>query len=245
MNNLFKITMLIVLCVFYAGSMAQGIIRVSNLHIAPAGFIENNTPQGIFYDIAKKIILDAGYTPEIQLLPYPRVLDNLASGRADMSILISNKAIEKTCDSIMPLAQVHSIIVGLKGHDFSELSSLQGKTVGVLRLAKYDRNFEKNTKIKKYEFNSYEQGLKMLLSKRFDAMAGTQISVYYTLAKQGYSHTLLGKPLIINSNSISIQYSKKSLNPQAKDLIAQAARRLLDKGELDKIIASYLSSPRI
>jgi len=238
MNNLVKI-IIILLFTWTLPCVAQGVIRVSNLHIAPAGFLENNIPQGIFYDIAKQVILDAGYTPEIKLLPYPRVLETLTQGSADMSILISNDVIEKTCDSLIPITQVHSIIVGLKGNDFPELSSLQGKTVGILRLAKYDRGFEKNTRIQKYEFNSYEQGLKMLFSKRFDAMAGTKVSVYYTLAKLGYSERVLGTPLVLNSKTISIQYSKKSLNPQAKNPIVKAAKRLIDSGQLDKIIASY------
>ncbi|MEH6347977.1 MAG: hypothetical protein V7785_22970, partial [Bermanella sp.] len=57
-------------------------IQVSSLQIAPAGFIEKDVPQGIFYDIAKLVILEAGYTPNIQILPYPRVVDNLVTGKA-------------------------------------------------------------------------------------------------------------------------------------------------------------------
>lgn len=220
-------------------------IQVSSLQIAPAGFIENDVPQGIFYDIAKLIILEAGYIPNIKILPYPRVVDNLVTGKADMSILISNEVIEKSCDAIAPITKIESIIVGLRGKDFPDLLSLQGKTVGIVRLASYDEEFDNNSKIEKYEINSYEQGLNMLFSKRFDAMMGTKISMYYTLARQGYSPEKLGQPLILNSKVIYLQYSKKSSHPQAKNKIAMAVKKLTAQGEIARIIASYIGKPRM
>ena len=223
-------------------SFAQEIIRVSNLDIAPAGFIENGVRKGIFHDIAKQVIIEAGFIPEIQLLPYPRVLENLTTGKADMSILISNEVVEKNCDSLAEISTVQSIVVGLKGTNYPELTSLHGRTVGILRQAKYDERFEKNSHIRKYEFNSYEQGLKMLFSKRFDAMAGTKISLYYTLAKQGYSAKLLSQPLVLNSKIISIQYSKNSLHPHAKLKIQMAAKKLIEQGKIQRIIERYIGS---
>jgi polar amino acid transport system substrate-binding protein len=223
-----------------AASFSQEIIRVSNLDIAPAGFIEDGVPQGIFHDIAKQVIIEAGFIPEIQLLPYPRVLENLTTGKADMSILISNEVIEKACDALVPISIVQSIVVGLKGSEYKDLTSLHGKTVGILRKAKYDERFEKNNHIKKYQFNSYEQGIQMLFSNRFDAMAGTKISLYYTLARLDYARKFLGKPLVLNSKTISIQYSKNSIHPKAKHKIKMAAKRLIQQGQIERIIERYM-----
>ncbi len=242
-----KPLVLAVVCSLYswhALSAPPTVIKVSSLQIAPAGFIENNIPQGIFYDIAKQVILEAGYTPSIQIFPYPRVVDNLITGKADMSILMENATIEKTCDAIAPILKVESIIVGLKGNNFPDLLSLHGKTVGVVRLAKYHSEFDQDLKIDKYEVNSYEQGLNMLISKRFDAVVGTKISLYYTLARQGYSAEILDTPLVLNSKIVSIQYSKESANPQAKNKIAQAVRKLIKQGEINKIIESYIGLPQ-
>ena len=242
-----KPLVLAVLCSLYswhALSAPPTVIKVSSLQIAPAGFVENNIPQGIFYDIAKQVILEAGYTPSIQILPYPRVVDNLVTGKADMSILIENATIEKTCDAIAPILKVESIIVGLKGNSFPDLLSLHGKTVGVVRLAKYHSEFDQDPKINKYEVNSYEQGLNMLISKRFDAMVGTKTSLYYTLARQGYSAEILGTPLVLNYKIVSIQYSKKSANPQAKNKIAKAVKYLIKQGEINKIIENYIGLSR-
>ncbi len=242
-----KPLVLAIVCSLYswhALSAPPAVIKVSTLQIAPAGFIENNIPQGIFYDIAKRVILEAGYTPSIQILPYPRVVDNLVTGKADMSILMANPTIENSCNAIAPILNVESIIVGLKGKAFPNLLSLHGKTVGVVRLAKYHSEFDQNSKIKKYEINSYEQGLNMLISKRFDAMVGTKTSLYYTLTRQGYSADMLGTPLLLNSKIVSIQYSKKSANPQAKNKIAKALKNLIKQGQIDKIIESYIGLPQ-
>ena len=242
-----KSLLLAVVCSLYslhALSASPVVIKVSSLKIAPAGFIENNIPQGIFYDIAKRVILDAGYIPSIQILPYPRIVDNLMTGKADMSILMANPTIEKSCIAIAPILNVESIIVGLKGKAFPNLLSLHGKTVGVVRLAKYHSEFDQDPKINKYEVNSYEQGLNMLISKRFDAMVATKTSLYYTLTKQGYSADMLGTPLILNSKIISIQYSKKSVNPQAKNKITKAVKKLIKQGEINKIIESYMGVSR-
>jgi len=242
-----KPLVLAIVCSFYslhALTAPTAVIKVSSLQIAPAGFIEDNIPQGIFYDIAKRVILDAGYIPSIQILPYPRIVDNLRTGKADMSILMANPTIEKSCIAIAPILNVESIIVGLKGKTFPNLLSLHGKTVGIVRLAKYHSEFDKDRKINKYEVNNYEQGLNMLISKRFDAMVGTKTSLYYTLTRLGYSAEILDTPLVLNSKIVSIQYSKKSVNPQAKNKITKAVRKLIKQGEINKIIQSYMGVPQ-
>jgi len=231
--NVFFISFFSVICLGHES------ITVSTVQIARAGFIKESTPQGIYYDIANLIVKEAGYKVNNTILPYPRVIESLASGKSDMSILISTQTTNKICDPVIELSKIKSIVVGLKGKRIHSLFDLKGKTVAVFRQANYGPIFDKNETIKKYEVNSYDQALKMLFSGRLQAIAGYQNSIHHTLKQQGYDVNILATPLVINRQSISVQYSKRSAHPNAKKLIKAAAQRLVSQGKYKEIVEKY------
>lgn len=240
--SIFKLVRMswLVLCgVWSLSVLADSTIKVSTIKLSPLGFTQNGQDQGIFYDIANQIVLNAGYTPENKILPYPRVIQTLMTGSKDISILFTNEAVAKSSDQLMPILEFENIIVGLRGSTYERLSDLHGQTIANVRQAVYDEALNEDKLIKKHPTTGYEQSIKMLLGGRVDAIVGAGITIYYTLEKLGYTAAILGKPFVLNSKDAYLHFSRQSQHQDAKDKITKAAKNLKEQGVIDKIIEGY------
>ncbi len=220
-------------------AFADTTIKISTIELSIAGFVKDGRAQGVFYDIANQIVLDAGYIPDNKILPYPRVLQTLMTGSADISILFTNEAVAKSSDQLLAITATKNIVVGLIGSDYNHLSDLHGKTVAHVRQAHYDDAFDADKLIKKYATSGYEQSLKMLSAGRVEAIIGSEMSIYFLWRQLGYSADNLGTALVLNSKESYLQFSKQSKHQSAKDKIINAAKNLKRRGGVDKILNDY------
>ena len=228
-----------VLCSISASAVNGDVVTVATMNVTNYGFIQDGEKKGVFYEIANSIVIRAGYTPENTVVPYPRAVFLLKNGTVDLSIMLSNKEIEKAAEQLSPIFEIDNIVVGLAGFKIKSLEDLQGKIVAGLRNAHYDSRYDDAEKIVKFPSLNYIQSIKMLINGRVDAVIGTRPDIFWTLRKLGIPNNTLGDPITLNTKSIFLHFSKKSNKSVIKPNIISAAESLSREGVFEDILARY------
>lgn len=227
------------------GGMAGASLKLATIDGPPWGFVgTDGKPTGMMYEISNRIAQEAGFTWTNQLVPYARIGPEIASGKADFVLRFSS---EEMVSAAIPAAVVVTmpvIAVGGKGVRFRTVEDLRGKLVGVVRKSRYTEAFDNDSQIRKYEADNYLQVVRMLKMKRLDAGVGASAGLYYSAHMAGLKSEELGVPLVIGSNDFILHFSKATANQETIDALNQAVKRLNQRGEIRKIINSYIGEYR-
>jgi ABC-type amino acid transport substrate-binding protein len=236
------ISVLLLFLAWIASSATAENLRLATLATAPYGFIEQDKTVGLIYDMLNLIAETAEFSYTNQLMPLARIIADLESGEIDATICIPHEAVKKVGVLIMPMPRIETIVIGLKGTSFPTLVSLHGKTVGIIRTASYDAAFIKDPAIIKYEVNSYEQNVNMLIAGRLDAIAGVKTAIYYLATQLKCSPEMFGEPLILNTNEAWLLISKQTATKSLIARLKHAVERLNQKKKLQGIDDKYLAA---
>lgn len=216
-------------------------LEIRTIDILPYGIKTAEKTGGIYFDLANQLAEEAGYPAHNYVAPYARIIFELKSGETDMSILFKYPELQEHVVYIAPLAPLKTVVVGLKGTDIDTLSSLQGKTIGYLRGAKFSDAIDQDTSIKKLETIDFSQAVKMLLYKRVDAIIGPMAPIISAAIELGHDQRLFGKPLTVAERTPWIQISRKSLNRISPERLSAAFDSLDKRDAVQKIHHHYLA----
>lgn len=117
---------------------------------------------------------------------------------------------------------------------------MRGTTVGVVRKSRYTDQFDNDPLIRKVEADNYLQIVRLLKMKRLDAGVGASAGLFYSAHMAGIKADELGVPLVIGSNDFVLHFSKTTGNPEVLKALNMAVKRLNQRGEIKKIIDSYM-----
>jgi len=232
---------MLLLCNFASSAINENEVNVATIDLMKYGFIENGEKKGLYYEIANKIIIHAGYIPRNIIVPYPRAIHMIKMGTTDFSIMFTNAELVATAEQLIPIIWLENIVVGISGTELNTLSDLHGKIVATLRSASYDKRLDDDRNITKYPTIGYIESVKMLIKGRVDAIVGTRLNINMALRELNLTKDTLGSPLILNSKFAFLQFSKKANKSSIKDKIQKSALSLKEKGIFQKIINKYRS----
>lgn len=159
------------------GAQAAEALRLAVIDIGPPfAFMDGRgRPDGIMYELSKRLARQLDGPAVIQLLPYPRMLDGLGRGTLDCAIFFTTDERKKRFEQIGLLVKRQVLIVRRpQGARIGRLEDLHGKTVGHVRGTLYGAAFDNNAAITKYEVDGYQQGMAMLQAGRLDAFIGVR-----------------------------------------------------------------------
>ena len=215
-------------------------LNVRTIEILPYG-IKSGGDRGIYYDIANRISKDAGYHSTNQISPYARIIFELKSGAADLSILFKYKQLEDHVIYIAPLPTLKTVVIGLQGTRIESIEQLKFKTLGYLRGAKFSDLVDNDPDIKTFETAHFRQAVKMLINGRVDAIIGPMDPIYSAAIDLGRDGSLFGQPLVVAERTPWVQLSKKSADKFSVERLRSAFNRLNEAGEITKIRNRYIS----
>ena len=199
----------------------------------------SHRPHGIFVDLARQL----AETTELLLLPvsvpYARALALLRSGQAAMMFAYDTTRLHSVADALPPIAREDVLLIGRAKKPFASLSELRGSVVGHLRGTKYDPGFIADPAIIKYESNSYEQVLKMLLLGRLDAIVAPHTPLFYTMEKMGIPREQLGSALILSRTSLSVYLRRQHINSDLHVRLIRACTEMNSQHIMKKLIRKY------
>lgn len=230
---------------FAAVAQAGAPLRIATIDGPPWGFIgSDGKPTGMMFEISNRIAQEAGFTYSNQLTPYARIAPEMAHGKTDFVLRFGSEEMVEVANPLAVVVTMPVIAVGPEGSRFKTLEDLRGKTVGVVRKSRYTDAFDSDPLIRKYEADNYLQIVRMLKLKRLDAGVGASAGLLYSAFMAGLRPGELGVPMLIGTNDFVLHFSKATANPETMNALSLAVKRLNQRGDIKRIIDSYMGDYR-
>ncbi len=209
----------------------------STSNIQPWGYLnDKNQPDGLLTKLAQALEKETNIHIDNQIRPYPRVIHEVKMGTTDFAVMFNSPQSHTIGISVGRVVNPKVVLTALANSEqITNLSQLQGKTVGYLRGSKYGAIFDNNNELNKVPLGSMEQGIKMLLTHRIYAMVGTEHSFYFTLKKLKISTDKVRAIFTVNETSGDLYFSKKSKNKHLIEPFKKALATLRARGGLHDI----------
>ncbi|MDN3640321.1 transporter substrate-binding domain-containing protein [Simiduia curdlanivorans] len=169
--------------------------------VAPWGFYDADDRQsGLLVNFQNELFKRAKLAVNAELRPYPRVVHDLASGSADMGVMFVSPLAEQSGVSLGHVVTMRVILIAPanRNNPIAKLEDLDGERVGFIRGSKYGRRFDEYPGFEHIAINNVEQGLRMLVTDRLDALVATEQALLYAMfitgipASQFAAHLTLG-----------------------------------------------------
>jgi len=214
-------------------------IEIRTIGFPPYGILNDGVASGIYYDLANNLAEAVGLDASNTVAPYTRIRSGLKSGRADLSIMFKYSELNDYVVYVAPLPTLKTVVVGLKGSSFDSIQSLENKRIAYLRGGSFSEQIDDNPKIQKYRTTNFQQGVKMLLGGRVDAIIGPMEPILAAAAKSNLSNDLFGAPFVVAERTPWIQISKKSALVPYAELLRKEFALIQARGDLELLRRHY------
>lgn len=236
--NRYKIsTFFLILFTFEAHSTD---LQIRTISAAPYGIYEKGEFSGIYYELSNMLAKESGYTSDNFVYPYARIIKELKTGKADISILFKYKELEEHVIYIKSLPAIKNVVIGLNNKTFSKINDLKGSKIAYLRGAKFNNQIDNDASIEKFKTPDFNQGMKMLKAGRVDAVIGPIDALLTAAHKNGLSESDFNLPLIVSERTPWVQISKKSVSKVDIDKLKSNIELILKRDDLKSLRIKYL-----
>lgn len=234
-------------------SYAEKTLHLSISEYKPWIYKENNIKKGIVYDILMDVGDTLGYDIQSTMMPYKRTYAALASGKADMNIVIYSDYTHSTDypeqlhvadESLFELKVVGATLArrNLKVNTHADLSHFR---LGGRRIA---RSIYRGFVLAKFDVSEYaghEALLKGLLAERIDVAILSMESFGVTSKAMGVENLLEASYRFPMSIKLGVGWSKPALGDQANvlsSLFCDELKNMKRTGKIAAIINRYSST---
>lgn len=241
-----KVILVAVACMLSGLCFAENKERINIvlIDIAPSAYKENGQFLGTTYDITKHIAQRAGFDYEIKIKPFPRVVLELGSGAADMSILLDNSALQGKVTIVTPIYPIQSIILTNLDFPVSSPSDLEGKRVGVIRNASFHKKLSNYQNLKLYQVANYRQGIKMLRANRIDALVAVDSAIYFSLNNMSIARSEFSAPYVFDKKEILLQVSDRIATPDLLTKMRAIVAEMKASGIIEETMSRHVGSSK-
>lgn len=201
---------------------------------------------GIDVDIVKEIFRRLNLNIEFISAPWARALELIKTGNADIISSVyktDERAVfinyfNKPYLSELPIAFYYLPTNTYVIKNFDDLKKVP--LIGVLRNAKYYKEFDEASYLKKYEVTSQDLLYPMLFAKRINVFAGYVPTENYFIKTNNYSNKVIRSPYVYpNPSNVYIGISKKSQFLKYEKAINATFDEMVKEGYVKKVIDSY------
>lgn len=199
--------------------------------------------QGISTELIKAAFAKSGVIPNIQTLPYARVLHDLSSGKIDggYNVTLQSTTKNKFLFGKVPLLTVESYWFFRSG-TFTQIKRIEDIPatfrVGIIRDYEYGDIYEQHRqRFTEIQLTQQSQIIRMLRQGRIDAAVMFDREAEFALQKIGLDKSALDKRFINHRGDVYLAFSHKS--PRALWLSQELDKGLLmlkESGEYDRIL---------
>lgn len=236
-----------ILLAFAAKAFSQQRLLMVTEEWPPFRLAESGGPAGLGgldIDLCRRLENLLGVTIEIQVHPWPRALEMMKSGQADMMTGVAYTAERAEYLSYVPTPYYSVSPVFLaprgKGALVSAYDDLLGKSIGQSKSTAYFEPYNSDSRLTKITLGSEAQILQMLALGRIDLAIGTDPNISYDVSRLGYRDAL--EPTVFRppvKTDLHVALSKRSQAAALVDRMDQAIRALFADGAIEAIAAKY------
>ncbi|MRW82645.1 hypothetical protein GJ698_00890 [Pseudoduganella sp. FT26W] len=224
-----------------AGAATSKPLRMTVVDIMPwSGLDATGQPCGAIVDLVRRLSQSSGIRIDITVVPYGRAARMLIENDADLMVAVNGAHGTILPPPIAELGQEDIVLLGAPGSRYARMADLRQKTVGYLRGATFVPAFADDPAIRKYAFDSYQQGIRMLSIHRFDALIGSGRTIDYTLRHLGMTTQDMAKPFLVSHNAIVLYISSGAQTPGLLARLKTACHHLRRQRALEACLRHYL-----
>lgn len=208
--------------------------RVSTSTVTPWGIVsDDGSAAGILVDFQKILFERAGVPMNLRMEPYPRVIQSIRSGTADVAVMFVSPESQRIAISLGKVVDEQIVIVTLADRPpVHSLDDFNGKLVGQVRGSRYGKDFDQHPGIVRTPVTDVEQGLKMLLSGRIEAMTSTQHSLLYAMYTASIDSNRIRIALPLFTAQADLYVSRQAATEPWVDLLHKALQTMTEDGTL-------------
>lgn len=202
---------------------------------------------GIDVDIVRELSNRLGFSLEIKLVPWKRVLAGIKDGQADAGMPLFVTA-DRQKYSLYPQVPIHEAVMAAytkvgSGITYSDLKDLSGKSIGIRRGYSISPEFDrlaKEGKIKVTEVTNIKNLIKMVQANRFDIIVDKQSTVGYHLKQSGIKLQNIGEVSQVRGAYLVVSKATNFKDP--KSLLSEIDKVLIEmkqEGVIEEITKRY------
>ena len=232
--------MMLVFCCLTLSAQETSSLQIRTIAISPYGNESDGQLSGIYFDLLNLSLKHVAVNREHYIYPYARIMQELKTGKADLTIMFKYEELAPYVEYIFPLPPLENVVIGTKNQHFHSISDLHGKTIAYLRGANFSNKIDQSTNIHKYRVGDFSQAISMLEKGRVDAIIGPLEPIYSAAKKLNISKSFFGHPIIVSQRTPWLQISKKSIHKVSIAKLKKEMSILMRQGELASLKLKYL-----
>ncbi len=229
-----------------APAQADEVLRVLTWKMAPYGMVDDQGRlTGFEVEIARALCATMGVRCEIDLLPFPEVLELLERNKADFAVASILKTPERTKKYLFTdrYKRSSSCYIGRAGEwSLEPQPDLAGKRIAVTRGSKQQDYFKlRDTGGIILVFDDQGEAIQAVADGRADlALAPSTVAVHLLTSNEGQNLEVVGEPIteggLGGESAIALPLGREEL----RDRVNQALRAILADGRYDAITSRFL-----
>ncbi|WP_167740294.1 substrate-binding periplasmic protein [Parasedimentitalea huanghaiensis] len=196
---------------------------------------------GLIVEINKMIAEQANVSITDEILPIARALKNLEHGVTDCAVIALTPWSE---ENFIPIAEVldkfDGTVVTRAGLPISKIEDLHGQRLAIPRGSFRKFPISTDPKIERVLTTGYEQSVRLLKAGRVDAIAGSEISLFFYLHSEEMDQQDIGGILPFLQSSLWLHCAKGQVSPEARERLKQSTNSLRDRGIFKRLLKSYI-----
>ena len=196
---------------------------------------------GLFTDFSTAIAERAGISISEDVLPMARAIKNLERGLTDCAIMARTPWSE---EKFQPVAKVFerfdAAIFTRAGLTITRVEDLHGKRLAIPRGSFLDSPISSDPNIERVETNDYKQSVRLLKAGRVDAIAGSELSIFYYFSVEEMMREDIGSILSIVHASLWLHCAKGDVSDDVLMQLRQATDALRSEGVFDRLVKRYI-----
>lgn len=218
----------------------------STFDYEPWGFLDGAQVAGIIPDMAQSISEESNISITMNLVPYPRMVDDLKKGYIDFSIFSRHPKHSAHVNYVSQIFSLNVVLLTRSGtviDNLDELYSLHSiKSVGVLDGLSLVSKYIEDARINVVGINGYSKGLKMLEAKRIDAFITIDNTIPFAIKKLGLEQAFELPGYFLETRQAWLQVSKRSglVDDFPYQRVKNSVEVLKRQGVFESILSEYL-----
>jgi len=204
--------------------------------LAPWAMSDGTQSRGIIPLIIEEMERELGSTITTTVVPYPRMIKMLEAGDVDFAIFFQSGMSREIADPLHVFYLIRTSII-VPGE--TDTPAPGGKIrIASARGVVFDDGFDTSDRFAKIFSNHHEHSVQLLVQGRVDGIAGPEQQLLGLLkkARPGTPYRVLR---VINTNRVTLQYSKQSKHPGMKSAVQRAAETVRANGTLDRLLEKF------
>ena len=149
-------------------------------------------------------------TFDLRVVPFKRAVVMVKEGSADFGVFMESSKRNQLAMPIAKLGDAVYVVVTLKENRISSLDQLAGKTVGRIRGGTDVKALKHISGMKYHLFNRHEDGVRLLKSKRVDALLTADFRILEAIDRLNLSYDEIARPVPVEGRGLWLYWSWKS-----------------------------------